>query len=165
VKALQEVNLTWIEEPVWPPEDYASLRAVRDSGCAPVAAGENEYSPHGFEHMLRVKAVDVLQPSVSKLGITGAKRAAELASKAGVRMVPHSFYFGPALAATAHLLASLDEGHLIEFPFGSMPLLRDPLRAESGRVTVPSGPGLGIELNEKTIEAHTIAYRSLTHVS
>lgn len=65
---LRPFNLTWLEEPVWPPENYSGLARVRQEGGIPVAAGENASTLMDFQHLLEAKAVDFIQPSPAKMG-------------------------------------------------------------------------------------------------
>jgi L-alanine-DL-glutamate epimerase-like enolase superfamily enzyme len=75
------------------------------------------------------------------------KKIAALAAAAGVTLVPHSFYFGPGLAATLHVTASTPGVPYVEFPPGELeaPLVAAPIRLVQGRVHVPDGPGLGAD--------------------
>src|SRR5260221_171222 len=66
-RAIRDRNFHWLEEPVWPPEDYAGLAEVRKEGVA-IACGENVTSLHEFRRLFEQQAVDVVQPSVIKLG-------------------------------------------------------------------------------------------------
>ncbi len=139
-------SLHWFEEPVWPPEDFAGLAQVRRRGGIPVAAGENAMSVKHFEQMFDAGAVDVAQPSVTKIGgVSEMVRIATLARARGVRLTPHSPYFGPGLLATLHLAASFEHETLIEVSFvelGASPL-GDAVAANHGVIAVPQGPGLG----------------------
>lgn len=154
--AVRDLHLLWLEEPVWPPEDYEALARTR-AGGVPVAAGENEYTLTGFQRALNVRAVDVIQPSVAKAGgLTTLMAVAGLAAAAGVPVVPHSFYFGPGLAATYHFAATLPGDTLVEFPLGKMeaPLIREPIRAEGGYVSVSGAPGLGVEVDVSRLDRY-----------
>jgi L-alanine-DL-glutamate epimerase-like enolase superfamily enzyme len=64
-----------------------------------------------------------------------------------VTFVPHSFYFGPGLAATLHVVASTPGVPYVEMPPGHLaaPLLAEPIRFSGGAVTVPDRPGLGAD--------------------
>lgn len=159
-KELQPLQLAWLEEPVWPPEDYAALAGVRAATSTPIALGENEYTLSGFRHCLATGAADILQPSAAKLGLLLLQEVAALARPAGVPVVPHSFYFGPALAATAHFVSTLDGDTPIEFPLGDVAVLREPLQTVRGLLPVPQGPGLGVELDEDMLQKHQIAHRA-----
>ncbi len=106
-RRLERYDLRWLEEPVWPPEDYAGLARVRAAVRIPIASGENDATVHGFAALLAAGAADIVQPSMTKVGGVGEmKKIAALAAAANATLVPHSFYFGPGLAATLHVAAS-----------------------------------------------------------
>jgi L-alanine-DL-glutamate epimerase-like enolase superfamily enzyme len=156
-RQLADCRLAWFEEPVWPPEDYRGLARVRAALDVPIAAGENEATVFGFREMILQGAADVLQPSVIKVGGLGeAKKICALAAAWNVTVVPHSFYFGPGLAATLHLAASTPGMPYVEYPGGELetPLLVAPIQAVDGWVSAPTGPGLGVTVNEEAIHRH-----------
>lgn len=152
-------DLHWFEEPVFPPEDFAGLAAVR-AGCGmPIAAGENAMSPKHFEQMFAAGAVDIAQPSVTKIGgVSEMMRIARLAAAADVRFVPHSPYFGPGLLATLHIAATLAPETLIEYSFarlGASPL-GEAIAVVDGHMTVPRGAGLGRDPDPDVIEKFAV---------
>jgi L-alanine-DL-glutamate epimerase-like enolase superfamily enzyme len=156
-RALAEYDLAWLEEPVWPPEDYRGLARVAAALDTPVAAGENEATVVGFREILAQGAVDILQPSVTKVGGLGeAKKIATLAAAWNVPVVPHSFYVGPGLAATLHLIASTPGIAYVEYPGDELvtPLLADPIRTVDGWVAVPQAPGLGVRPNAEALRSY-----------
>lgn len=156
-RALAEYDLAWFEEPVWPPEDYRALAEVAAALDTPVAAGENEATAVGFREIIVQRAADILQPSLTKVGGLGeARKICALAAAWNVAVVPHSFYFGPGLAATLHLIAATPGLRWVEFPGGELetPLLTEPIQAVDGRIAVPSGPGLGVTVNEEAVTRH-----------
>ncbi|HEV8439420.1 MAG TPA: mandelate racemase/muconate lactonizing enzyme family protein [Methylomirabilota bacterium] len=159
-RALEPFRLFWLEEPVWPPEDYTGLAEVAAATETPIALGENESTLYGFREIVARRAGDILQPSVTKVGgISEFKKIVALAQAANVPIAPHSFYFGPGLAATLHVAASFG-GHLpVEFPTGQLetPFLTRPIEARDGWVEVPQGPGLGVEINEEALRRHPYA--------
>jgi L-alanine-DL-glutamate epimerase-like enolase superfamily enzyme len=107
-------RVLFVEEPLWPPEDFAALSALRSAQPLSVAAGENAGSLAELQSMLHHGAVDIIQPSVIKCGGLSAliQLAAHVKSAHPVRLVPHSPYFGPGLLATLHFLAAADTGML-----------------------------------------------------
>src|SRR5262249_43839316 len=118
-RVLAPHRLFWLEEPVWPPEDYSGLARVAAATETPIALGENESTLFGFRAIIEQRAGDILQPSITKVGgISEFKKIAVLAQAAGVPIAPHSFYFGPGLAATLHVAASIGGGLPVEFPTG-----------------------------------------------
>ncbi len=159
-RALAPFRLFWLEEPVWPPEDYTGLRRVAEATQTPIALGENESTLFGFREIIEHGAGDILQPSITKVGgISEFKKIAVLAQAAGLPIAPHSFYFGPGLAATLHLAATLGGGMPVEFPTGELEtaLLARPITVRDGWVEAPAGPGLGVEVNEEALRRHPYA--------
>ena len=65
---LRPVKLKWLEEPLWPPENFGGLAELRRTSGIPIAAGENIYTLMDFERLLETKAVDFIQPSPAKMG-------------------------------------------------------------------------------------------------
>jgi L-alanine-DL-glutamate epimerase-like enolase superfamily enzyme len=154
VQPLRELGMKWIEEPVWPLEDFAAAHQVSASGV-PVAIGENVLTPADFTRLIDSRAVDYVQPSVAKIGgISIARDIYTAANAAGVAVAPHSAYFGAGLIATAHVSAALSKAPMVErlyvdlseSPFG------DWYEPVDGHLAVPQGPGLGIEPDEKLLE-------------
>jgi len=147
-RRLERYDLRWLEEPVWPPEDYAGLARVRAALPMPIACGENEATVFAFRHIIEAGAADIVQPSITKVGgIAEMKKIATLAAASGVTFVPHSFYFGPGLAATLHVVASTPGVPYVEMPPGHLvaPLTAEPIGFKAGAVMVPDRPGLGAD--------------------
>jgi D-galactarolactone cycloisomerase len=145
----------WLEEPIWPPEDAAALAELRRAAPMPIAAGENAGSPLQFAQMFAAGAVDVAQPSVTKIGgISALSKVATLAEAANVSLVPHSPYFGPGLLATLHIAAAAPQEMLIERLYVDVeaPLYGDLVAATEGMMRVPDGPGLGADPDPRIIE-------------
>jgi D-galactarolactone cycloisomerase len=156
-RALEPYQLAWLEEPVWPPEDFRGLAAVTRSSPIPIAAGENEATVFGFRELVAHRAVSILQPSICKVGGIGEfRKVAVLAEAANLRLVPHAFYLGPALAATLHVAATLGASPPIEVATGeyAAPFLVEPLAVRDGWIEVPAGPGLGVEVSPEAFERH-----------
>ena len=154
VAPLRGLGLKWIEEPVWPPEDFDAARQISASGV-PVAIGENVLTPTDFARLIENRAVNYVQPSVAKIGgISIARDIFVAANAASIAVAPHSVYFGPGLIATAHLSAALSRAPMIErlycdlteSPFGDW---YDPV---DGSLTLPQGPGLGIEPDQAVLD-------------
>lgn len=153
--AMDEYELTWLEEPVWPPEDFAGLASVQEASGVPLASGENACTAFQFHHMLEAGAASYIQPSVTKVGgIAEFLKVAALAETYNVELAPHSPYFGPGFLATLHLIAHTGQARWIEKIYFDLEAeLFDPaLKPESGVYTVPDGPGLGLEINQDTLD-------------
>ena len=146
--AMAEYDLHWLEEPTWPPEDFRALAQLRSAIAIPVAAGENLSTPADIERLLEASAVDYLQPSATKLGgLSELRWASALARERGVAVAPHSPYFGPGLLATLHAIAAEPAIESIEtFYLQLQPdLFGGRLAVVAGHLTVPEGPGLGLD--------------------
>jgi len=156
---LEEYDLTWLEEPVSPPDDYAALARLRGAANVPVAAGENAGNVNDINQMFSIGAVDVVQPSVTKIGgIAEMRKAIALAESHGVTVAPHSPYFGPGLIATLHVIAAMDRDVLCERFYCDLAAspLGGAVDATDGYMRVPDGPGLGVDIDERTIERYRI---------
>jgi D-galactarolactone cycloisomerase len=168
-RELEKLKVHWFEEPI-SPEDldgYAELRAHLD---VPIAGGENEFTKFGFREILAKRAMDIIQPDVCAAGgLTECKKIAALAQAHAVQCVPHAWGTAIGLAATIHYLASLPDTPpclvpvppLLEYEQTFNPF-RDQLSLmkithQQGWVDVPTGPGLGIEIDRKILERYKVA--------
>ena len=154
-RRLAPLELHWLEEPVWPPENLVGLAEVRAKGGIPTAAGENYGTVWEFRRAFEAGAIAVAQPSVTKLGgVTELRRVAALAASFGVRVVPHSAYFGPGLLASIHCIAAMETESLVErfyCDFAQNPL-GDAIDPVKGRMTVPQGAGLGVDPDPRLVD-------------
>ena len=151
-------GLAWLEEPVWPPEDVHGLASVRRAGV-PVSAGENVAGLYGFKALLEAGAIDVAQPSVTKIGgIAEMVRIIQLCQAHGITVAPHSPYFGPGFIATLHVIAALIERPLVEVLWLDMEANPfDPwVRPVDGKLAVPGGPGLGCDPDPAVLARCTV---------
>jgi len=158
-RRLGEYDLAWLEEPVSPPDDYAALAGLRGTTKVPVAAGENAGNVNDISQMLGIGAVDVVQPSVTKIGgVDEMRKAIALADGHGVRIAPHSPYFGPGLIATLHVIAAMDGDVLCERFYCDLAAspLGGAVDAQDGYMRVPDGPGLGVDIDVRMIERYRI---------
>jgi L-alanine-DL-glutamate epimerase-like enolase superfamily enzyme len=154
-RRLAPLELTWLEEPVWPPENLAGLAEVRARGGIPTAAGENYGTVWEFRRACEAGAIDFAQPSVTKIGgVTEMRRVMTVAETAGVTVVPHSAYFGPGLLASIHCIAAMPADTLVErfyCDFAENPL-GDAIDPVNGQMRVPQGPGLGVDPDPRLLD-------------
>jgi L-alanine-DL-glutamate epimerase-like enolase superfamily enzyme len=157
---LHEIGVGWLEEPVWPPEDYDGLAQVRRAGRVAIAAGENVPVLLDFGRLLDAGAVDFVQPSPGKMGgITELVKVFTAAALHNVTVMPHSFYGGPGLLAAIHATAALGTADsMIEWPHLDLEatILGDALTAKNSRVQVPQCPGLGIDPDPDVISTYQL---------
>jgi L-rhamnonate dehydratase len=154
-RLLQPLGIAWLEEPL-SQDDVKGYAELCQHSPLPIAAGEGEVTRWGFEQLIDC-GLQVLQPDVAFCGgLTVCVQVSQLCRQAGRRCVPHSFSTGINLAASLHWMAACPEGELVEYCLRPSPLMRHLVRdlppLVDGRVAVPQGPGLGIELDEDVLE-------------
>jgi L-alanine-DL-glutamate epimerase-like enolase superfamily enzyme len=160
-QACRQAAPMFLEEPVWPPEDFTTLAEVRAKGGLDIAAGENACTVHQFRQMLTAGAVSYAQPSVTKVGgISEYLQVVALADAMGVKLAPHSPYFGPGLLATLQLLSLRDDGTFVEVFYMNRAACLWGGRVDvdaQGTITVPDGPGLGCEPDRGVMERYRVS--------
>ena len=147
-------GLYWLEEPLaaYDIEGYAAL--ARASPIR-IAAGEMAASRVELSRLVESGGVDVLQVDVSRTGLTEAMRIAALAERHGIPCVNHTYSYALNAAASLHFVAAIHETDLFECQ-ATPNEIRDaldsaPLQPRDGWVKVPSGPGLGIAIDETVL--------------
>ncbi|OBH37637.1 L-alanine-DL-glutamate epimerase [Mycobacterium intracellulare] len=157
-RELKAVRLKFLEEPLWPPENYDGLAELRRATGIPLSAGENASTLLEFERMLATGAVDFVQPSPAKMGgITELCKVFPLAAVHNIPVMTHSFYDGPGLLAALHVTAALGTADsMIEWRWFDLEasIYGDALTPKGGRITVPRGPGLGIDPDPEVVRAY-----------
>lgn len=147
-RELRDLDLYWLEEPIWPPENYRGLAIVREQGLHRIAAGENAGSLHDFMAMISAGAIDIAQPDVAKTGgLTEVIKIAALCEAHGIEFVPHCALFGPGQVATIHLTAAHRSTPIFERLFCDFEseLYGEATVPKQGKIKVPRGPGLGLD--------------------
>ncbi|MCC6694976.1 MAG: mandelate racemase/muconate lactonizing enzyme family protein [Candidatus Hydrogenedentes bacterium] len=153
-KEIEQFNVTHYEEPV-AQTDYAGYAAVVEAVDIPVAAGEHEYTRWQFRDLIEQANPDILQPDLVKCaGISEAVKIAALASAHHKLLCPHQTQPTIGQAANLHFtsvfVANDMAQELAEDALDSAlhALFKNPLEFKDGRMKVPEGPGLGLELDE-----------------
>lgn len=162
-RRVADQNIDWFEEPVVP-EDLASYREVKAGQPIPVAGGECDYTRWGFINIFTSRAMDIIQPDTCAAGgLSECKKIADMATAFGIRYIPHVWGSGIALAAALQLLAVVPHTParlrprepLLEFDRSEHPfrqaVLTEPLEHKDGWVDIPTGPGLGIEIDRNAL--------------
>ncbi|MBL7200242.1 MAG: mandelate racemase/muconate lactonizing enzyme family protein [Anaerolineae bacterium] len=155
-KALEEYDPFWFEEPV-PPENVDEMARVAAHTSIPIATGERLLTKYEFVEVLQKQAAQILQLDVGHCGgILESKKIAGMAEAHYAMIAPH-MYCGPVAAAAAIQLATCSPNFLIqEYNATSLhgELLVEPIQFEKGYITPPTGPGLGVELDERAAAEH-----------
>jgi D-galactarolactone cycloisomerase len=169
-RALETHDVLWFEEPV-PPEDRQGYRRVRDAIDVPVAGGEAEFTRYGFRDLLLGECLDLAQPDLCCTGgFTEWQKIIALTTSFGVLTVPHVWGSGVAVAAALQALATAPPVPFTAavVPLQNEPMIQDdrthnPLRDDllvrgftlaDGALAVPTGPGLGIEIDEDQLRRY-----------
>jgi L-alanine-DL-glutamate epimerase-like enolase superfamily enzyme len=154
---LRPFNLRWLEEPVWPPENYSGLARIRKEGGIPIAAGENASTQMDFQHLLEANAVDFIQPSPAKMGgITERSKVFAMANASSTTVMVHTFNDGPGLLAAIHASAALGgPGALVEWRY--FDLEAQAIIPKNGAIAIPQGAGLGLEPSADVIRKYRLA--------
>jgi L-alanine-DL-glutamate epimerase-like enolase superfamily enzyme len=148
-------RLLWLEEPVFPPEDFSAMRAVGKATGTPIAAGENLCFATQFGALFDAEAVSYAQPSVIKVGgITEFLSVVELAGTRGVHVAPHSPYFGPGALATLHLIAARLPAARFEHFYLWAEATLYPGLFQKASIAVPQGNGLGRDPDPRVVERY-----------
>ena len=154
-RVVQKYDAFWFEEPL-PQDDLEGYTELARALDVPVAMGEELYTAYDFNEVIKKRAADILQPDASKVGgISEMKRVIELARINNVMWVPHNWSTAVNTAASLHLSVSSPDGFLCEFKEEPNPLVsalaKPGFVVKEGKVQIPDGPGLGIELSEKAL--------------
>jgi L-alanine-DL-glutamate epimerase-like enolase superfamily enzyme len=143
-RAFEQFGLVWIEEPLdaYDAEGHAQLAATLDT---PIASGEMLTSVLEHNELMRLNAVDVIQPDAARVGgITQFLKIASLAEFKGLTLAPHF-----AMEIHIHLAAAYAKEPWVEHFDWLDPLFNERLETRGGRMIVPTRPGLGVTLSDQ----------------
>jgi L-alanine-DL-glutamate epimerase-like enolase superfamily enzyme len=143
-RAFEQFGLVWIEEPLdaYDAEGHAQLAAALDT---PIASGEMLTSVAEHAELIRLNAVDIIQPDAARVGgITQFLKIASLAEFKGLTLAPHF-----AMEIHIHLAAAYSKEPWVEHFDWLDPLFNERLETRGGRMIVPTRPGLGVTLSEQ----------------
>lgn len=150
---LEEFHPFWFEEPV-PPENIDEMARVAAHASIPIASGERLVTKYEFAQLLIKQAAQIIQLDVGQCGgILESKKIAGMAEAHYAMIAPH-MYVGPISAAAAIQLDTCSPNFLIqEYNVNDLhsEIFVDPIKFENGHITPPTGPGLGVELDEKVV--------------
>jgi L-alanine-DL-glutamate epimerase-like enolase superfamily enzyme len=150
-RMLGDHGVVWFEEALRP-DDVEGFRELRQSSPVLIATGEVLTRRQAFQPYLTTRALDVVQPDVTKCGgLSEGRRIGWMAHDHGVLLVPHGWNTAVGVAADLALTAAMPVARWVEYQTG-VPYIEDlidpPFRLDAdGLLRVPTGPGLGIQLN------------------
>jgi D-galactarolactone cycloisomerase len=170
---LEELGVICFEEPV-ADTDLGEMARLAAATTVPISYGEHCFTIHDFRDLITHRAARILNPDACACGgIAEARNVAVLAQAFGLSVMPHCGGLSAVgMAANVHAAAVMPVFDLFEFDSrGHQPLrdeiVTDPLfsipRIVDGCIEVPSGPGLGIEIDESALQRYP--YRLDTEIA
>jgi len=161
MREVEDLDIYWLEEPV-ATEDLDGSAMVAHQLTVPVSGYETETGLPGFRELITRHAVDIVQPDVIwSGGITECRKIAALAQAYSLPVIPHVFSSAVSTIANMHFIASIPNGSWLEWDQNPNALRSDlfeePLTLdERGCVRLPQQPGLGVRLNQETVNRYRI---------
>lgn len=158
---LERFQPSWVEEPV-PPDNLDALRKAAAKIRTPVATGERLHTLFEFRDLFATEAADIIQPDITQMGgILNGKKVAAMADANYVLVAPHNVG-GPVSTAAALHFAACTTNFKIQEHFNDFQELWVKETAigggypevVDGYFPLPTGPGLGVTLNEDLIREH-----------
>ncbi|HEC60792.1 MAG TPA: mandelate racemase/muconate lactonizing enzyme family protein [bacterium] len=160
-KLLQEYRYAFFEEPVlfdW----YEETKQVADALTMPVAGGEQEYSLHGFRWLIANNGLQIVQPDNYYFGgMIRSMKVARMAQAFGKDCTPHMSGGGLGFLYMIHFVSALANASAHHEFKGLNTNVRfvcktSPLSVVDGKIKVPTGPGLGVEIYTDFINKHEV---------
>ncbi|MFC2029605.1 mandelate racemase/muconate lactonizing enzyme family protein, partial [Chloroflexota bacterium] len=139
--------------------DLNEMARLTAASPVPIAYGEHCFTIHDFRQLVEYEAADILQPDATVCGgISEALRVTHFGEAMGYRVVPHcAGLTAIGWAASVHFAACMPKFTVFEYDSSPEQPLRDELATEplfsvetvvDGQIAVPTGPGLGVEIDE-----------------
>ncbi|MBA3381753.1 MAG: mandelate racemase/muconate lactonizing enzyme family protein [Actinobacteria bacterium] len=165
LQAFEEVNLEFLEQPI-DMHDISGLAYLRGQTRTRIGANQSAWQVHQVPEILAQRAADVVVTDPHQLGGLHVFRdVAGMCEAARVPLVKHSFGdLGITTAATLHILGGLHEpslAHQTHLTILEHDLLASRLEFEGGRLEVPAGPGIGVELDRDALQHYAELYESV----
>jgi L-alanine-DL-glutamate epimerase-like enolase superfamily enzyme len=158
-KMLADYDVHWFEEALSPDAMEDSIR-LREHSPVKIAGGEVLTRRQAFQPWMVGRALDIVQPDVTKVGgISEERRIAWMAQDNGIQFIPHGWNTTVGLAADLHLAAAISNTDMVEYLTGS-PFIDEitdggwSLDAD-GMLAIPSTPGLGLKLDVDAVNRYT----------
>tara|TARA_B100001245_G_scaffold215625_1_gene182949 strand:- start:1627 stop:2769 length:1143 start_codon:yes stop_codon:yes gene_type:complete len=155
-RRLEEFNPFFYEDPMLP-DSPATMGEVAAKCNIPIATGERFTTIFEYQQLLEANAASYVRPDLCLCGgLSGCKKVAAMAEAHHVKVIPHNPLSPISTAACVQLDACIPNFALQEYTGESEPpkseLLVKPLELKEGYITVPDGPGLGVEINEEALK-------------
>lgn len=166
-RRLEPFDLMWWEEPLLA-DDWAGYARLKSQLTLPIASGETLSLDQMITDYVQPRLVDILQPEIEFVGLTGGRRLSYLCWLNRLRLIPHNWGTAIRTAAILHWMSTLPPmtealaapPALFELDCTESPMrdavVREPFRidASDGSIAVPTRPGLGIEVVREAVEEY-----------
>jgi L-alanine-DL-glutamate epimerase-like enolase superfamily enzyme len=157
---LRDHDVHWFEEAL-PPDALEDFKTLRDRSPVPIATGECLTRRQAFLPWFERRALDIVQPDVTKVGgISEQIQIARTANAFGIRYIGHGWNTAVGLAADLQLAAAIPGADLVEY-IGGSPYIDDITVGgwsvdADGMLAIPDRPGLGITLDREALREVTV---------
>lgn len=154
-QVLEQFDLLWLEIDMYEPD---AIRQIKDSTSTKICTGENLFYMREFIPYFQARSADVFMIDVPWNGFAQSKKVGDLAEAYQLNVAPHNYYSHLSTCISASLCAVLPNVRIMEIDVDDVPWREDMVtnvpHIESGYLTIPSGPGWGIEMVEDVLKAH-----------
>ena len=154
-KVLEELDYLWFEEPL-APEAFDDFVRLTQLANVDIAGGEDFILVKDFENLSNLKVVNILQPDCTRVGgLTQMQSIRNAASQNNLSLIPHGWNTAVGLAADLQFQATVSDDKYCMVEYRPHRIITDLLKHNpftldnEGRITVPTGAGLGVELNDE----------------
>ena len=144
-----------------PPFDVDGYAALTRAVEVRIASGESLSTTREFQPFIDRRALDIIQPDAAQMGVTQFHYVARRAEEAGLLCIPHSPWSATVVAAHLHLLSTVSNGAMVEYPgwealrggptsafritrMAHEEVIQHPLKLSDGYLQLPESPGLGL---------------------
>jgi D-galactarolactone cycloisomerase len=160
-RRLEQFNLLWWEEPIWA-DDLSGYGRLRNALRIPLASGETMRLDSLIRDYIAPRRVDIVQPDLDTVGITGARRISHLCALNRVRLIPHNWGTHVRTVGELHWMSTLPaidgwppmfEFDQTENPFRQA-VVRQRIEMDPADqcIPVPTGPGLGVNIVREAVD-------------
>lgn len=154
-KVLEQFDLLWLELDMYDPK---AIRQIKESTTTRICTGENLLSMEEYLPYFDLHAADVFMVDVPWIGFSQAKKIGDLAEVFQLNVAPHNYYSHFASFISASLCAVLPNVRIMEIDVDQVPWKDDVVTKvpdiRDGYMTIPTGPGWGVDLNEEALKEH-----------
>ena len=159
IRAMEPYGLAWVEEPV-KRGDFAGRLRVSNHISVPILLDESAITPEEVLHQIRLGINCMINIKTARTGFYNSRKILQIAEAANIRcLVGTTRETGVGTAASAQFASSFKNilfAEVADFGIFEHSLLKTTLRLEDGFLSIPPGPGLGVEVDEEALAKYTV---------